>query len=98
VLFVFERIHFRLSELEEYYRQGYGEGTLEGSLTTRAFFQSLDRDREALERRMAEVRYVTKLYAKRNQGAFPTESDQEGEEQSEQDFFGDEDLGEAEDL
>jgi len=35
VLFVFERVHFRLSELEEYWRQGYGEGTLEGSLTSR---------------------------------------------------------------
>jgi hypothetical protein len=94
VLFVFERVHFRLSELEEYYRQGYGEGTLEGSLTSRAFFQALDRDRDVLERRMAEVRYVTKLYARRNQGSFPTERDQE----SEQDFFGDEDLGEEEDL
>ena len=93
-LFVLERVHYRLSELEQYYRQGYGEGTLEGSLTSRAFFQALDRDREVLERRMAEVRYVTKLYAKRNQGAFPTERDQEGE----QDFFGDEDLGQEEDL
>jgi hypothetical protein len=96
VLFVFERIHFRLSELEEYWRQGYGEGTLEGSLTTRAFFQALDRDREVLERRMAEVRYLTKLYARRNQGAFPTDSDQE--EQSAEDFFGDEDLEEEGDL
>jgi FecR protein len=94
VLFVFERVHFRLSELEEYYRQGYGEGTLEGSLTSRAFFQALDRDRDVLERRMAEVRYVTKLYAKRNQGVFPMDRDLE----SEQDFFGDEDLGEEEDL
>jgi hypothetical protein len=94
VLFVFERVHFRLSELEEYYRQGYGEGTLEGSLTSRAFFQALDRDRAVLERRMAEVRYITKLYARRNQGAFPTEQDRESEE----DFFGDEDFGKAEDL
>jgi hypothetical protein len=94
VLFVFERVHFRLTELEEYYRQGYGEGTLEGSLTSSAFFQALDRDREVLERRMAEVRYVTKLYARRNQGVFPTDRDLE----SEQDFFGDEDLGQEEDL
>jgi len=94
VLFVFERVHFRLSELEEYWRQGYGEGTLEGSLTSRAFFQAMDRDREVLEQRMAAVRYVTKLYALRNQGAFPTDRDQEGAE----DFFGEEDLGEGEDL
>ncbi len=94
VLFVFERVHFRLAELEEYYRQGYGEGTLEGNLTSRAFFQGLDRDRSLLERRMAEVRYVTKLYARRNQGVFPTDRDLE----SEQDFFGDEDLGQEENL
>jgi hypothetical protein len=37
---------------------------------------------------MAEVRYVTKLYAKRNQGVFPTERSEEGEGE----FFGDEDL------
>jgi len=94
VLFLFERVYFRLNELQEYYRQGYGEGTLEGSLTSRAFFLSLDRDRRVLERQMAEVRYVTKLYAKRNQGIFPTER----EEESEQDFFGEEDLGEEEHL
>jgi hypothetical protein len=94
VLFVFERVHFRLAELEEYYRQGYGEGTLDGSLTSRAFFQALDRDRDVLERRMAEVRYVTKLYARRNQGVFPTDRDLE----SEQDFFGDEDQGQEEDF
>jgi hypothetical protein len=96
VLFVFERVHFRLTELEGYYRQGYGEGTLQGSLTSRAFFQALERDREVLERRMAEVRYVTKLYARRNQGVFPTDRDLE----SEQDFFGNEDLdfGQEEEL
>jgi hypothetical protein len=47
-----------------------------------------------LERRMAEVRYVTKLYARRNQGVFPTDRDLE----SEQDFFGDEDQGQEEDF
>jgi hypothetical protein len=88
VLFLFERVYFRLNELEEYYRQGYGEGTLEGSLTSRAFFQSFSRDRAVLESQMAEVRYVTKLYAKRNQGVFPTEREEEGE----QDFFADQDL------
>ena len=94
VLFLFERVYFRLSELQEYYRQGYGEGTLESGLTSRAFFQAFDRDRAVLERQMAEVRYATKLFAKRNQGAFPTERAEEGE----QDFFGNEDLGEEEDL
>jgi hypothetical protein len=90
VLFVFERVYFRLAELEDYYRQGYGEGALEGSLTSGAFFQAFDRDRAVLERRMAEIRYLTKLYAKRNQGAFPTERGEEGEGE----FFGD--MGEDE--
>jgi hypothetical protein len=92
VLFIFERVYFRLAELEEYYRQGYGEGTLEGSLTSRAFFQAFDRDRAVLERQMSEIRYLTKLYAKRNQGAFPTERSEEGEGE----FFGDEDEEEME--
>jgi spore photoproduct lyase len=79
ILFLFERLYFRLEELQDYYRQGYGQGTLEGSLTSRAFFESFDRDRQELARRMAEVRYVIKLYAKRNEGAFPTDRGEEGE-------------------
>jgi hypothetical protein len=84
ILFVFERFYFRLAELEDYYRQGYGQGTLEGPLTSQAFFDAFDRDRQVLARRMAEVRYVIKLYAKRNEGAFPTDR---GEEE-ETEFFG----------
>jgi hypothetical protein len=91
ILFVFERVYFRLAELQDYYRQGYGQGTLEGTLTSRTFFESFDRDRDDLARKMAELRYVIKLYAKRNDGAFPTDRAEEGET----DFFGaeaDEDL------
>jgi hypothetical protein len=79
ILFVFERVYFRLAELEDYYRQGYGQGTLEGTLTTRAFFDGFERDRDDLARKMTELRYVVKLYAKRNDGAFPTERTEEGE-------------------
>ncbi len=79
ILFMFERFYFRLAELQDYYRQGYGQGTLEGSLTSRAFFESFERDRQELARRMAEVRYVIKLYAKRNAGTFPTDRGEEGE-------------------
>jgi hypothetical protein len=90
ILFVFERVYFRLAELEDYYQEGYGQGTLEGTLTSRAFFDSYQRDRDDLARKMAELRYVVKLYAKRNDGAFPTDRAEEGES----DFFGeaDEDL------
>lgn len=93
-LFLLERVYYRLSELQEYYRQGYGEGVLQGSLTAKAFFQAFDRDRDELARKMTEVRYLTKLYAKRNGGAIPTDRAEEGEGE----FFGDESLGEEEDL
>lgn len=92
ILFLFERVYYRLSELQEYYRQGYGEGELQDGLTSRAFFQEFERDRQELARKMAEVRYLTKLYARRNGGAFPTDRDEESEE----DFFGSEELGEEE--
>jgi hypothetical protein len=82
VLFLFERVYFRVDELRDYYRQGFGEGTLEGGLTSRAFFQGFDRDRDVLARQMAEVRYVSKLYLKRNQGVFASG----GAEESEADF------------
>jgi hypothetical protein len=79
ILFVFERLYFRLAELEDYYRQGYGQGALEGPLTSRAFFEAFERDRQKLARRMAEARYVVKLYAKRNEGALPADRGDEGE-------------------
>jgi hypothetical protein len=79
ILFVFERVYYRLAELQEYYRQGYGQGTLEGTLTSRAFFNSFESDRDDLARKIAELRYVVKLYAKRNEGAFPTDRSEEGE-------------------
>lgn len=87
VLFLFERIYFRLAELEGYYRQGFGQGTIQPGLSSQQFFQSFARDSKELALKMAEIRYIVKLYAKRNEGAFPTDRADEGE----QEFFG-EDL------
>ncbi|MBN1837290.1 MAG: FecR domain-containing protein [Spirochaetales bacterium] len=85
-LFLFERVYFRLEELERYHREGYGRGSVQPGLSSSEFFRQFDRDRELLERQMAEVRYITKLYALRNEGRFPTDHFEEGEEE----FFGDE--------
>jgi hypothetical protein len=85
-LFVFERVYFRLVELERYFQQGYGGGALRPGLSTAEFFRLFGRDRQTLARQMAEVRYITKLYASRNDGRFPTDRFEEGEE----DFFGEE--------
>jgi len=86
-LYVFERVYFRLDELERYYQEGYGRGSVQPGLSSAEFFRTFDRDRQTLARQMAEVRYVTKLYALRNEGRFPTDHFEQGEEE----FFGNED-------
>ncbi len=73
-LFVFERVYFRLAELEGYYRQGFGQGELRPGLSAAQFWTRVAADRRDLTAKMARVRYVIKLYAKRNDGEFPGES------------------------
>jgi len=89
ILYIFERVYFRLVELEEYYRQGYGRGQIEPGLSSSAFFKRFNREKQVLGKKMAEIRYITKLYAMRNDGNFPTDLFEQGEDE----FFGeDEDL------
>jgi len=85
ILYIFERVYFRLVELEGYFRQGYGRGQIEPGLAAGAFFNRFTREKRQLAAKMAEIRYITKLYAKRNDGVFPTDLFEQGEE----DFFGD---------
>ena len=82
ILFLYERVYFRVQELADYHDQGYGRGQLQAGLSTSAFFQRFKRERAALEEKMGQVRYVYKLYAQRNDGAFPTDafSSDEGED------------------
>jgi len=86
ILYLFERVYFRLAELEGYYREGYGRGQIEPGLSSAAFFNRFNREKRELGEKMAELRYITKLYAKRNNGNFPTDLLEQGEEG----FFGDE--------
>ena len=86
ILYMFERVYFRLIELEGYYREGYGRGQIEPGLSSAAFFNRFNREKRELGEKMAELRYITKLYAKRNSGNFPTDLFEQGEEE----FFGDE--------
>lgn len=74
VLFIFERVYFRLQELKSYYDQGYGRGTIKAGLTADAFFRRFERDKDELGRKMARIRYITKLYSIRNNGSFPTDA------------------------
>lgn len=70
-LFVFERVYFRLIELEEYHRDGYGRGRLTGGTTTDDFFARVAGERGQLAKRLSRVQYAARLYAARNDGEFP---------------------------
>ncbi len=74
VLFLYERIYFRVQELSDYHAEGYGQGQIQAGLSTTAFFDRFERDREDLADKMAQVRYISKMYAMRNDGAFPTDA------------------------
>jgi len=95
ILYMFERVYFRLIELEGYYREGYGRGQIEPGLSSAAFFNRFNREKRELGEKMAELRYITKLYAKRNDGNFPTDLFEQGEEEffgEEESFFDEEDT------
>jgi hypothetical protein len=68
VSFLLEPVLYRLLELQELHRQGYGRGPL-GDSTTTQFFQDFSDDAVTLQERMATIRYILKLYALRNEGS-----------------------------
>ena len=70
--FLLERVYFRLLRLKTLHDQGIGKGTLPGGITTDRFFDQLQRERGDVELRMATVRNVARLYARRNRNEDPT--------------------------
>jgi hypothetical protein len=67
VIFLFEPVYYRLLELSDLHRQGYGKGSIGNTnTTTDAFFRRLSNESVELKERMANIRYILKLYAKRN--------------------------------
>ncbi len=72
VLFLFERVYHRLSELHRYFEEGYGAGEVSPGLSTAEFFRGFLSQRQDLSNKVRKVRYIMKLYAKRNGGSFPT--------------------------
>ncbi|WP_028972772.1 FecR family protein [Spirochaeta cellobiosiphila] len=73
-LFLFERVYFRLIELEDYYNSNKYKGNLRTGYTYQDFFKDFNKDKDALMRKMAYVRYINKLYAMRNEGSLPFDS------------------------
>jgi len=71
-MIMLERIYYRLDELEGLYRQGIAaSGQISRGMSVAAFFNRFAGERKTLAQKMADVSYVTKLYAKRNNGKFP---------------------------
>jgi len=72
-LVIFEKIYYRLIELFEYYKQGYGSGNIKNGLTVASFFSRFEREQKELEKKMAVVNHVIKMYSTRNGGSFPAD-------------------------
>jgi hypothetical protein len=70
-LFIFERIYFRLLELQSYFEEGHGRGQVRPGQSATSFFRTFEIQRRELAKRMSRVRYIVKLYAKRNDDSFP---------------------------
>jgi hypothetical protein len=78
ILFIFERVYFRVAELQSYFNEGTGKNAMiSSSLSAKTFFADFEREKLVLAKKTALVKYVMKLFAKRNDGSFPT-----GEEDS----------------
>jgi hypothetical protein len=90
ILFIFERIYFRLLELKTYHDQGYGHGKIKPGLTTEQFFKAFDKESKELGKKVAQIRFIVKLYTKRNRGGFPVEFG--GDTNNDDDFFDDDNF------
>lgn len=64
-LVIFERLHYRLVELEPYHAKGIGAGSREG-FDSSSFYSSFKASKSTMEKRMAKVRYIFYLYANIN--------------------------------
>ncbi|MBN1798284.1 MAG: FecR domain-containing protein [Spirochaetales bacterium] len=72
-LFRFERAFFRLMELEHYYKQGHGRGEIKPGLTAGQFFEEFGAKKKDIIAMIAKLKYLFKLFAKRNDGHFPVD-------------------------
>ncbi|MBN1411963.1 MAG: FecR domain-containing protein [Spirochaetales bacterium] len=75
-LFWMQRIYYRLKKIEKYHDQGFGVGEIKPGLSTKEFFNSLNKSN--FEAKLSKILFVHKLYAKRNKGSTPLDAFMEG--------------------
>ncbi|WP_162180221.1 FecR family protein [Spirochaeta lutea] len=88
VLAQWERVYYRVVELRDYL-QGNGGVVIRRGMSATQFYRQVQEEQELLAGRMQEVRYILKLYAKRNEGRSPVDVFENDGVSSEDDFFDD---------
>jgi hypothetical protein len=89
-LFIFEKVYFRVNELYSYYKEGLGANTaISPTLSAKAFFATFEKDQPMLDKKLAKVKFVMKLYAKRNDNSSIVDNEATGdfEEETDDSFF-----------
>ncbi|MBN2738413.1 MAG: FecR domain-containing protein [Spirochaetales bacterium] len=74
VLFMFEKVYFRLVELKGYYDEGLGRGEIKPGVNAGDFFKKFAAEQKVLKEKVGKVKSVMKMYAIRNNGFFPTDA------------------------
>lgn len=74
ILFVYERIYWRLNELRGYAAKLDPNLSVGKGVTLKSFFARMDRDEKTFTYWTNQFRYLLKLYSERNEGSFPTDS------------------------
>ncbi len=71
ILFLFERIYYRLEEVESYIPQTSMNSKLSNGQQVKDFMHQVAKERPDLEQRTAAYRYALRLYIQRNDGKEP---------------------------
>jgi len=71
----FERVYYRLLQLDELYAQGIAPtGQIKPNLSVAQFYKTFRDEKADMALKFADIQFITKLYAKRNDGSFPLEA------------------------
>jgi hypothetical protein len=88
VLFMYERVYYRIVDLYGLFQEGIGSGTITQGLDAARFFRQFRDEQSTFAQRMIEVRYILKLYALRNEGRSPLDIFTNDGFENADDFFG----------